>query len=61
MYRIALNMLLGGRGKALTIIVGKAGTMLKDIGFTVHLFLFVKVKEDWQTSPESLAAMGLEQ
>lgn len=55
------------------IIVGKAGAMLKDIGararaqmakdfgFTVHLFLFVKVKEDWQTSPESFAAIGLEE
>jgi GTP-binding protein Era len=52
--------------------VGKAGAMLKsigararaqmakDFGFTVHLFLFVKVKEDWQTSPESFAAIGLE-
>lgn len=53
------------------IIVGRAGAMLKNIGaaartemaknfgFTVHLFLFVKVKPDWQESPESYEAMGL--
>ena len=54
------------------ILVGKAGSMLKTIGahareemaktfgFKVHLFLFVKVKEDWQNSSESFAAIGLE-
>lgn len=54
------------------ILVGKGGTMLKTIGqhareemgkvfgFKVHLFLFVKVKEDWQTSPEAFSAIGLE-
>lgn len=54
------------------IIVGKGGSMLKDLGlrartemakvfgFPVHLFLFVKVKEDWQESPESFQNMGLD-
>lgn len=53
------------------IIVGKGGAMLKTLGakaraemakvfgFPVHLFLFVKVKENWQESPESFEAMGL--
>lgn len=53
------------------IIVGKAGAMLKTLGaaartemaknfgFPVHLFLFVKIKENWQESPESFEAMGL--
>lgn len=54
------------------IIVGKGGSMLKELGqrsrtemakvfgFPVHLFLFVKVKEDWQESPESFQNMGLD-
>ena len=54
------------------ILVGRAGSMLKAIGaqareemaksfgFKVHLFLFVKVKEDWQNSSEAFAAIGLE-
>lgn len=54
------------------IVVGKHGQRLKQIGEVaraqlgklferkVHLFLFVKVKENWQDSPEHYQAMGLE-
>lgn len=54
------------------IVVGKHGQRLKQVGEAarkaigdflgrpVHLFLFVKVKENWQDSPEHYQAMGLE-
>jgi GTP-binding protein Era len=53
------------------IILGKGGQAIKEIGRLareelssmlerkVHLFLFVKVRENWATDPERLRAMGL--
>jgi GTPase len=54
------------------IILGKGGQVIREIGRSareelsamlerkVHLFLFVKVRENWATDPERLRAMGLE-
>jgi GTPase len=54
------------------IVLGKGGHAIKEIGSLareelsamlerkVHLFLFVKVRENWSTDPERLRAMGLE-
>jgi len=54
------------------IILGKGGQSIREIGRLareelssmlerkVHLFLFVKVRENWATDPERLRAMGLE-
>ena len=53
------------------IVLGKAGQTIKALGQAarleleksldrrVHLFLFVKVRENWTTDPERLRAMGL--
>jgi GTP-binding protein Era len=54
------------------IILGKGGAMLKSIGSVArrqigkaldaeaHLFLFVKVRADWKTDPQSFRAAGIE-
>jgi GTPase len=54
------------------IVLGKGGQTIRDIGSRareelsrmlerkVHLFLFVKVRQNWATDPERLRAMGLE-
>ncbi len=54
------------------IVLGKAGQTIKSIGadarreiaqileVPVHLFLFVKVREDWGNDPERYRGMGLE-
>jgi GTP-binding protein Era len=54
------------------IVLGKGGQMIKEVGRLareelsrllerkVHLFLFVKVRENWASDPERLRAMGLE-
>jgi GTP-binding protein Era len=54
------------------IVLGKGGQGIKEIGRLareelsamferkVHLFLFVKVRENWATDPERLRAMGLD-
>jgi GTPase len=54
------------------IVLGKGGQAIKEIGRLareelqamlerkVHLFLFVKVRENWASDPERLRAMGLE-
>ena len=54
------------------IIIGEGGRMLKSIGTAarseiceiaetkVHLFLFVKVRENWADDPERYREMGLE-
>ena len=54
------------------IIIGKSGTMLKEIGSTarfeiqklldakVHLELWVKVKEDWRNHPNQIRNFGYE-
>lgn len=55
-----------------TILIGKGGAMLKDIGERArkeigklldakcHLYLFVKVRADWKEKPESYGYLGLE-
>ena len=54
------------------IVIGEGGRTIKSIGSaarkdimeaaeqTVHLFLFVKVREHWEDDPERYRAMGLE-
>ena len=54
------------------IVLGRGGSMIKKIGQTarkeleeileerIHLFLFVKVRENWQNDPARYAAWGLE-
>lgn len=54
------------------IVLGKGGQTIKEIGKqareelsgmlerNVHLFLFVKVRQNWASDPERLRAMGLE-
>ena len=54
------------------IVLGKAGAQIKvlgqlarlemeeSFGRKVHLFLFVKVRENWAQDPERLRMMGLE-
>ncbi len=55
-----------------TIILGKNGSMIKHIGVNarlemerifdskIHLFLFVKVRKEWENNPESYRQMMLE-
>ncbi|MCI5049974.1 MAG: GTPase Era [Rickettsiales bacterium] len=55
------------------IVLGKQGSMLKQIGkdaredmqklwgCKVHLFLFVKVRENWKTNPDTYRYLGLNQ
>ena len=54
------------------IVLGKGGATIKSIGAAarkeiaeivghpVHLFLFVKVREDWGNDPDRYREMGLE-
>jgi GTP-binding protein Era len=54
------------------IVIGKGGQRLRTIGQSareelkeilgreVHLFIFVKVREDWEDDPERYSAMGLD-
>jgi GTP-binding protein Era len=54
------------------IVLGKGGSQIKELGSLaraemerllerkVHLFLFVKVRENWATDPDRLRAMGLD-
>lgn len=54
------------------IVLGKGGAQIKDIGErarkaisraldqNVHLFLFVKVREDWKDNPETYRMLGLQ-
>jgi len=55
-----------------SIVLGKAGRQIKEVGEAarreledllerrIHLFLFVKVRENWVDDPERYKAMGLE-
>ena len=55
-----------------SIVLGKGGSMIKQLSMEarkelaeilekpVHLFLFVKVREDWEDDPERYRDMGLE-
>jgi len=61
------------RASQKSIIIGKGGARLKDIGTKarrdierlvggrVYLELFVKVEEDWRNSPRALSEMGIEE
>jgi GTP-binding protein Era len=54
------------------IVIGKGGSRVKQVreaaqkelqdmmGRKVHLFLFVKVRENWQDDPERYREMGLD-
>ncbi|MBT3533666.1 MAG: GTPase Era [Rhodospirillaceae bacterium] len=60
------------RGTQKAIVLGKGGQQIKQIGAearaemteifgcTVHLFLFVKVRDNWQDDPERYREMGLD-
>ena len=60
------------RGTQKAIVLGKGGQQIKQIGAearaemmeifgcTVHLFLFVKVRDKWQDDPERYREMGLD-
>ena len=54
-------LVLGRQGKTIAA-VGKAAReeLVEMLGETVHLFLFVKVREDWAEDAERLRGMGLE-
>lgn len=55
------SIVLGEGGKAIKRISTESRTELTEIvGRTVHLFLFVKVREGWEHDPERYREMGLE-
>ena len=54
-------IVIGKGGQRLRAIGQAAREELKEIlGREVHLFIFVKVREDWEDDPERYSAMGLE-
>ncbi|MGH6828110.1 MAG: GTPase Era [Rhizomicrobium sp.] len=54
-------IVLGKGGRTIKIIGGLARADMEEIfGRRVHLFLFVKVKEDWAESPDLYRTLGLE-
>jgi GTP-binding protein Era len=55
------KIILGQGGRTIRTIGQLARTELsRQLERTVHLFLFVKVRENWASDPERLRAMGLE-
>jgi len=55
------QIVLGKGGQTIKAISSEARNELKDIvGTEVHLFLFVKVRENWGDDPERFREMGLE-
>lgn len=55
------QIVLGKGGKTIKSISSEAREELKDIvGTDVHLFLFVKVRENWGDDPERFREMGLD-
>lgn len=53
-------MILGNKGARIKNIGSKARIEIsKALGKKVHLFLFVKVREDWDNKPECFEYMGL--
>jgi len=66
------QVIYGERDSQKAIVLGKGGQMIKLLGQLareeleksferrVHLFLFVKVRENWTEDPERLRMMGLE-
>jgi GTP-binding protein Era len=54
-------IVIGKGGQRLRAIGQAAREELKEIlGREVHLFIFVKVRDDWENDPERYSAMGLE-
>jgi GTP-binding protein Era len=54
-------IVIGKGGQRLRAIGQAAREELKEIlGREVHLFIFVKVREDWEDDPERYSAMGLD-
>lgn len=54
-------IVLGKGGRTVRAIGTAARTEMEELfGRRVHLFLFVKVKGDWEDDPERYAAMGLD-
>ena len=55
------KIVLGSKGETIKAIGAAARKEIGDIlGQTVHLFLFVKVRENWGDDPERYREMGLE-
>ena len=55
------RILLGHKGATIRDIGSKAREEISEIlGHKVHLFLFVKVRKNWQQDPERLRMMGLD-
>ena len=55
------KIVLGKSGQSIKAISGEARAELADIvGQPVHLFLFVKVRENWADDPERYREIGLE-
>jgi GTP-binding protein Era len=55
------KIVIGERGQTIKAIGAAARKEIADANQTpVHLFLFVKVREDWLDDPERYRAMGLE-
>ncbi|MEL6423302.1 MAG: GTPase Era, partial [Pseudomonadota bacterium] len=55
------QIVLGKSGRTIKAISSEARAELRDaIGSDVHLFLFVKVRENWGNDPERFREMGLE-
>lgn len=65
------QVIIVSRDSHKNIIIGKRGALIKEIGSVarvniekllgrkVHLFLFVKVRKNWEDNPESYHMMGL--
>ncbi len=54
-------MILGNKGSRIKNVGMKAREEInKSLGMKAHLFLFVKVREDWDSNPLSYEYMGLE-
>ena len=55
------KIVLGEKGETIRDIGAAARKELeRELGCRVHLFLFVKVRENWAEDPERLRMMGLE-
>lgn len=55
------KIVLGAKGDTIKAIGQAARKELMDImGQKVHLFLFVKVRDNWDTDPERYREMGLD-
>ena len=55
------KIVVGKGGQSIKAISSEARTELADIiGQPVHLFLFVKVRENWSDDPERYRQIGLE-